>query len=66
MDLQEKLILETRPCKDCAQYKRLHDGSICMKLLMGVTADMLVNFYASKGTCFEEVLIEKAKALETK
>jgi hypothetical protein len=51
---EEQLTLETRPCHTCKNYKRLPGGSICQKKLMAVVPDMLVSFYPSKGTCFEE------------
>lgn len=51
--MEREIKLETRPCRDCKHYKVLHDGKICRKLLMGVTSDMFVNYWADKGTCFE-------------
>ncbi len=52
-DKQKAYFLETRPCSGCQHYKRLIDGSICRKHLMGVLPDMLVTYAEQDGTCWE-------------
>jgi len=53
------LDVHTRPCGECAHFRRLSTASICTKKLMAVSAEMRVCFYvkpeASRhGLCFEE------------
>lgn len=55
---EKVLEVETRPCKNCLNYRKLVDGSVCRKMLMGVTPNMLVTYWVEKGTCFEPSKVE--------
>ena len=48
------LKMEERPCCECAHFKpRIGGFPTCRKKLMGITANMLVTYKESAGTCFE-------------
>lgn len=49
----EVSLIETRPCGECQHYKRLIDGSICRKHLIGVLPDLRVTYMERNGTCWE-------------
>jgi|GEM_PF-4255545 len=50
----EKLEVETRPCKDCKHYEQITlDYKTCNLKHMRVIAEMKVAYYKSIGTCFE-------------
>jgi hypothetical protein len=45
---------ETRPCSECAHFKRPAMGlPICKKKLMSVIPSMLVTYEVEEGTCFD-------------
>jgi len=46
--------VDPRECRDCLHHKRLIDGSICTKHMMGVSPDMHVYFKIVNGTCWTE------------
>jgi len=44
--------VDERGCGGCEHYRRLFDGSICKKHLMGVTKTMHVTYKISEGSCW--------------
>lgn len=55
VDCGEKIYdVDPRECGACKAFRRLWDGSICTKHLMGVVPDMHVNYRVEDGSCWEE------------
>ncbi len=44
--------VDERQCKDCADYRQVIGGSVCLKHLMGVTPDMHVTYLIDEGSCW--------------
>ena len=45
--------VEERKCGDCKNYRKVFDGSICVKKLMSVNETMNVTYKVLDGSCFE-------------
>ncbi len=46
--------VDPRPCSGCEHAKKLINGWICKKHLMGITHDMNVMFKIAEGSCWKQ------------